>query len=143
MWPGPAEVAAGGVKPRQKKNRQKETINMPRGNRTGPEGQGPKTGRGAGYCTGNEAPGYANPTGRMGMGRGQGMRGGRGQGMGAGRGAGQGRGGGFGRGYFPGTIPVYQEPSPEEEKTYLENHIKAMEQELADMKARIMELTEK
>ena len=122
------------------KRRKSET---PRGNRTGPEGQGPKTGRGAGYCTGNETPGYADPTSRMGMGRGQGMRGGRGMGRGAGRGAGQGRGRGFGRGNFTGTIPVYQEPSPEEEKTYLENHIKAMEKEMADMKARIMELTEK
>ena len=28
---------------------------MPNGNRTGPMGQGPKTGRGAGYCASNEA----------------------------------------------------------------------------------------
>ena len=45
---------------------------MPRGNGTGPMGMGPMTGRGAGYCNGFAAPGYANPTGlRCGFGRGQ------------------------------------------------------------------------
>lgn len=31
---------------------------MPRGDRTGPWGAGPMTGRGLGYCTGYDAPGY-------------------------------------------------------------------------------------
>ena len=31
---------------------------MPGGDRTGPAGMGPMTGRAAGYCTGNPAPGY-------------------------------------------------------------------------------------
>ena len=71
---------------------------MPAGDNTGPEGMGPMTGRGAGYCAGNDEPGftdagYGRP--RRGMrGRGRGMaygpRGGfglrgrprRGQGMG-------------------------------------------------------------
>ncbi len=30
---------------------------MPRGDRTGPEGRGRMTGRGDGYCTGNNRPG--------------------------------------------------------------------------------------
>jgi len=34
---------------------------MPGGDRTGPLGAGPTTGRRAGYCAGFEAPGYANP----------------------------------------------------------------------------------
>lgn len=34
---------------------------MPRGDGTGPSGVGPMTGRGAGYCAGSEAPGFANP----------------------------------------------------------------------------------
>lgn len=34
---------------------------MPRGDGTGPNGAGRMTGRGVGYCTGNNAPGYANP----------------------------------------------------------------------------------
>ena len=44
---------------------------MQGGNRTGPNGLGPATGRGAGYCTGNTAPGYATPSfGQRGSGRG-------------------------------------------------------------------------
>ncbi|WP_372808840.1 DUF5320 domain-containing protein [Pontiella sp.] len=31
---------------------------MPKGNGTGPTGAGPMTGRGAGYCSGNNAPGW-------------------------------------------------------------------------------------
>ena len=48
---------------------------MPRGDRTGPMGMGPMTGRGAGYCTGNPVPGYMNPTGGFGRGFGGGGRG--------------------------------------------------------------------
>lgn len=50
---------------------------MPGGDRTGPSGFGPRSGRGAGYCTGNPVPGYANP-GWGGFGRGGWPRGGRG-----------------------------------------------------------------
>ncbi len=35
---------------------------MPFGNGTGPQGMGPMTGRGAGYCSGFNQPGFANPT---------------------------------------------------------------------------------
>ncbi len=35
---------------------------MPGGDRTGPWGAGPQTGRGGGYCAGYDAPGYAAPT---------------------------------------------------------------------------------
>jgi len=45
---------------------------MPWGDRTGPAGMGPMTGRGAGYCAGYGVPGYANPI----SGRGFGGRGG-------------------------------------------------------------------
>ena len=34
---------------------------MPGGDRTGPRGMGPMTGRGAGFCAGYDAPGYGNP----------------------------------------------------------------------------------
>jgi len=34
---------------------------MPWGDRTGPLGMGPMTGRGAGYCAGYGVPGYMNP----------------------------------------------------------------------------------
>ena len=55
---------------------------MPGGDRTGPRGEGARTGRGAGFCSGNESPGYVNRGagyggmmgGRMGGGRGRGYR---------------------------------------------------------------------
>jgi hypothetical protein len=53
-------------------------IVMPRGDRTGPEGFGPMTGWGIGFCNGSNAAGYANAPGRaFGLGRGLGYRGGR------------------------------------------------------------------
>lgn len=68
---------------------------MPAGDRTGPAGQGPRTGRGLGYCSGAGAPGWVSGVGRgLGAAFGVGFRGGRGRGPGRGLG----RGGGFGRG---------------------------------------------
>lgn len=66
---------------------------MPRGDRTGPNGMGPMTGRAAGFCAGAGAPGYAN----YGFGRGFGAWG---RGRGAGCGFGRGGGGGRFRGWF-------------------------------------------
>jgi len=56
---------------------------MPAGDRRGPAGYGPMTGRGAGYCAGYDVPGYMNQEpgfgnrgyGRGGFGRGGGGRG--------------------------------------------------------------------
>lgn len=54
---------------------------MPGGDGTGPQGRGPMTGRGAGFCAGYGVAGYANPQprggglGRGGLGRGRGWRG--------------------------------------------------------------------
>ena len=57
---------------------------MPLGDRTGPRGQGQKTGRGAGYCNDHDLPGFLNPDinkGRGGRGLGVGpLRGGLGRG---------------------------------------------------------------
>lgn len=120
---------------------------MPWGDRTGPMGRGPMTGRGAGYCAGYNMPGYTNPIGGRGYGRGRGF--GRGFGRGYGRGQGQGRRFGYYPDYdypdpyYPGPMPVYQEPAPEEEKVYLENLAKGLEKELGDIKARIKELAKK
>lgn len=57
---------------------------MPSGDRTGPMGQGSRTGRALGLCSGNDTPGYAKGFGG-GMGRGSGFGRGRGMGMGYGR----------------------------------------------------------
>jgi hypothetical protein len=45
---------------------------MPRGDRTGPAGMGPMTGRGMGYCAGGTAPGMYAPGYGYGCGRGMG-----------------------------------------------------------------------
>ncbi len=55
---------------------------MPRGDRSGPGGAGPMTGRGLGYCAGYPAPGYAADG--YGYGRGAGGYGGGGRGGGRG-----------------------------------------------------------
>lgn len=49
---------------------------MPRGDRTGPTGNGSMTGRGMGYCSGSAAPGFMNPNPGRGFGRGMGRGGG-------------------------------------------------------------------
>jgi len=109
---------------------------MPGGDGTGPRGEGPMTGRRAGYCVGYSAPGYANQGPRLGLGRG------------LGRGRGFRRFPGYGRGlygpaapvYGTGVAPVYQEPSVEEERTYLKNVMDGLEEELKEVKKRLQEL---
>jgi len=133
------------------KNRGERTV--PRGDRTGPWGAGPMTGRAAGYCAGYSVPGFMNPIGGYG----------RGWGRGRGRGFGRGWGRGFGRGWYvypPPAVgqpaypqaypPVAQPQSPKQEVAALENYQKALEAEKADLeqemggvKARIEELKAK
>jgi len=61
---------------------------MPYGDGTGPQGMGPMTGRGAGYCTGAGRPGFMNSVlGRIWPGFQRGF----GRGMGRGRGRGSAR----------------------------------------------------
>ena len=72
---------------------------MARGDKTGPLGQGPMTGRSLGYCAGYQIPGFAHG---FGGGRGQGSGQGSGQGRrfgGGGRGKANGRGFAFNKGY--------------------------------------------
>ncbi len=127
---------------------------MPFGDRTGPNGLGPMTGRGAGYCAGYSASGYANPVGGRGF---------YGRGAGFGRGGGRGFGRGFGRGsrqrfyatgvpgrtygnYDPYAVPYAQPQQPleadakKQEKTALEQEASALEQGLAEIKKRLAEL---
>lgn len=61
--------------------RLKEEVDMPRGDRMGPAGTGPRSGRAVGYCAGFDVPGFANPGPRGGRGFGRG-RGGFGRGFG-------------------------------------------------------------
>ncbi len=78
---------------------------MPNGNHKGPVGNGPKTGRRAGFCAGFDGPGYQNggPRSDAGMDMGRGFAGrGRRNRFCAPTGFGQGRGMGTGYGRFTG-----------------------------------------
>jgi len=121
---------------------------MPAGDGTGPRGMGPMTGRGAGYCAGYGAPGYANPM--------------------PGRGFGMGRGGGRGRGWrhryyatgLPGWArygyapawgappaaaysPYGAPPTPEQETGFLKSQAEMLKEELDAISQRIAELEKK
>jgi hypothetical protein len=64
----------------------RKEIKMPGGDRTGPWGAGPMTGRGVGICAGYDVPGYMNPAFGHGFGGGRGRGFGHSFGMGGGRG---------------------------------------------------------
>jgi len=115
---------------------------MPWGNRTGPEGFGPRTGRGLGYCSGYDRPGYMNDLApRRGFGRGYGYGAGFGRGYGRGFGAGYGYGGSV-YGYPPVDYTNYNYSS-ENETEYLKNTANALEKELKDIQARLKEISDK
>ncbi len=106
---------------------------MPRGDRTGPQGLGPMTGRGMGFCAGYPTPGYMTP--------GPGY----GQGMGYGRGRGLGRGMGWRRWAVPNAPqPVYpanpQPSAPTDEKKMLQEETELLQEELKLLQDRIKEL---
>ncbi|MEA1910490.1 MAG: DUF5320 domain-containing protein [Spirochaetota bacterium] len=120
---------------------------MPRGDRRGPNGMGPMTGRGAGFCSGSNAPGYMN-TGAVG-GYGQGLGAGRGFGggfhggaygnaYGRGMGRAQGLGGGIGF-QTPYVAPVY---SKETEKGYIENEVSFLKDQLKALEGRLSDMKE-
>ncbi len=87
---------------------------MPRGDRTGPQGFGPMTGRGMGYCAGFTGPAFMSPGPGFGLGRGFGFGRGFGRGLGFGRGRGFRRAGfgGFGGYPYPQVMPYGYPFSP-------------------------------
>lgn len=115
---------------------------MPQGDRTGPDGQGPMTGRMAGFCAGYEAPGCASaPMGRR--------RGGFGRGRGGGRHRNWQTGVGFlgsprwNGGWNSPPAPVASAPmmSTEPEISILQHQAAQLEQTLTALQRRIAELT--
>ena len=113
---------------------------MPRGDRTGPNGLGPMTGRAAGFCTGNSVPGFVNSNiGRGGFGRGFGrFSGGRGRGF---RNRYYSTGfTGLGGAYYP-NVP-YTQPvvTAEQEAEALRNQAKLMQDNLNALNQQIQEL---
>ena len=125
---------------------------MPQGNRTGPEGAGPMTGRAMGYCAGYEMAGFETaPGGRAGRGLGLGLgrrfgggRGGasfrRAGGFGGGLGAGRGRAAAYGGRFSAGLGRSYwnegaetgeaREASLREEIDLLSNRLELLKREL-------------
>lgn len=127
---------------------------MPRGDRRGPDGMGPMTGRGMGYCAGSDSPGFTGPMGqgvRGGGGRGRGG-GQRGRGYGGGCGGGYGRGG-FGGGYGRGMAPMAQDwrpypdavyaAPPADEAEMLKTQAEYLEEALKEVRDRLSSLEDK
>jgi len=95
---------------------------MPQGDGTGPNGQGPLTGRRMGYCAGFNMPGFMNP--------------------GFGRGFGRGRGFGF-RARAMQPVQMIQEPvviTEKQEAEYLKEDLKALQEEIAQIEKRLKDL---
>lgn len=112
---------------------------MPRGDRTGPEGMGPMTGRAAGYCAGYSLPGYANPGPRAGYGMARGFS----------RGAGRGWRHmyyatglpGWQRGWYPDPVyPPAQAVTKQQEIDALKSQADYFENALGEIKKRLVEL---
>jgi len=108
---------------------------MPRGDKTGPQGQGAMTGRGAGFCNGNKTAGFENEKFTR---RGQGM--GRRQGYGNGMGRGNRGGFGFGRGM---GYRNQEAISTEAENTDLENRISNLEDLIKNLSSEVKNLHDK
>ncbi|MBN2551349.1 MAG: DUF5320 domain-containing protein [Spirochaetales bacterium] len=125
---------------------------MPRGDRTGPMGMGPRTGRAAGYCAGYPVPGYANPLpgagafgrgGAFGSGRGWGGRGHRNWYYATGLTGWQRAAAGlppFAGGPAGGYAAPYPGTAPEEETKVIRNQIELMEENLEAARRRLEEL---
>lgn len=101
---------------------------MPGGDRTGPLGAGPRTGRGMGYCSGYNLPGLANQTsifrGWFGYRRG-----------GAGR--------GWRHRFFATGIPGWVPPTPEQETADLKAQADLLKEQLDVIQKRIAEIEPK
>jgi hypothetical protein len=108
---------------------------MPSGDRTGPMGQGPRTGRALGFCSEYDTPGFTKRFGGS-IGRGFGFGRGRGRGMGYGRGRNFGWPfSGFFYG-FPGTQPV----SKDDEIKMLKAQAENLKRNQKDIEKRLSEL---
>ena len=112
---------------------------MPFGDRTGPTGWGPMTGRGMGYCAGYGGPGSMNSVSV----RGRGMRGGGGRGF-RHRFFATGLPGWMRAGYpnaaFPNAAPFGATWSAKEEKDLLSRQATLLKEQLADLEERIASL---
>lgn len=103
---------------------------MPGGDRTGPYSEGPMTGRGRGYCEGNEQPGFLHGRSSRGIRQGRAFR----------WGFGNRRGFGFRHGFgnqYPANVPDVSE------KTVVENEIRILKDQLSSLENQLSKLGEK
>ena len=104
---------------------------MPRGDRTGPFGEGPIAGRLMGYCGRYESPGFDSIQKNR---------------KASGRGFGRGPGGGLGRGFGPvfrhGYGRIYEKNPDVSEKTMIENEIRILKDQRSSFEDRLSKLGE-
>jgi hypothetical protein len=110
---------------------------MPRGDRTGPMGYGPMTGRGAGYCAGYPTPGFGAPGFRGGF---RGWAGGQIPGGGF-----QGGGRGWRHRFFESGLPRWArfyegDISPEQETNWLKERVNQLQGQMDAINQRIKEI---
>jgi len=97
---------------------------MPRGDRTGPNGEGRMTGRKMGLCVGNDTPGYTSSS------------------KGFGRGGGFGRGRAFGRGgegFGFRHRSAWNDPNPVDKETvpnWVEQEFQKLKEQIQDLQKR-------
>ncbi len=101
---------------------------MPGGDCTGPQGAGPRTGRGMGYCSGYDQLGFANPA--------PGFRGG----VGFGR---EGTGRGWRHRFYATGVPGWVTPTPEQETADLKAQADWLKGQLDAIQKRIEEIEPK
>jgi hypothetical protein len=101
---------------------------MPGGDRTGPMGAGPRTGRGMGYCSGYNQPAFAN--------QGAGFR----DWFGFGRG---GAGRGWRHRFFATGVPGWAAITPEQENADLQAQADWLKAQLDAIQKRIDEIASK
>ena len=109
---------------------------MPRGNGTGPNGMGPRTGRNAGFCAGYSVPGHANQVFNRGF---------------RSKGRGFGRSGGFGnfnhRNFFYSQwnypdYPNQYQMTKDEELELLKNQANILKENMDSINKRMDELSQ-
>ncbi|MBN2803206.1 MAG: DUF5320 domain-containing protein [Deltaproteobacteria bacterium] len=113
---------------------------MPRGDKTGPQGMGPMTGRGAGFCRGFQVPGFMNSVHRRGFGCGNGFSNGNGFGWRNRTFSGANQGWGFQQSDSFSSNEAGQNMTKEQELNVLKEQARYVEESLTNIRKRISEV---
>ncbi|HPZ07087.1 MAG TPA: DUF5320 domain-containing protein [Candidatus Eremiobacteraeota bacterium] len=112
---------------------------MPGFDGTGPQGMGPRTGGGRGYCP---PPPYDYPGFGAGIG-GRPWGGGRGRLWGGGRGRRFSYRWQWEPGYYEEYAPYYKRPGPEEEKVYLNEQVNFLKDQISYLQEQLQEINKR